>query len=92
MGRAERESGAICCPVELSSLLTNSFKETDQKLLSWLQSEHLCLETMQASPSHLPHKSRSRLKASCRQQQPSAERDKSRLHSQALLLDLRTIA
>ncbi|CAL5225273.1 g8068 [Coccomyxa viridis] len=34
----ERETGGICCPVELSSLLADSFRETDQKLLSWLQS------------------------------------------------------
>ena len=38
--RPERESGGICCPVELRSLLTDSFRETDEKLLSWLQSEH----------------------------------------------------
>ncbi len=37
-GGAERETGGICCPVELSSLLADSFRETDQKLLSWLQS------------------------------------------------------
>lgn len=53
---AERERGAICCPVELSSLLTDSFRETDEKLLSWLKSEfqtHL-IKLCQCKQSCLP--------------------------------------
>jgi len=33
---AELDEG-LCCPLELTSVLTESFKKADQKLLSWLE-------------------------------------------------------
>lgn len=27
----------LCCPLELTSVLTNSFKHADEKLLAWLE-------------------------------------------------------
>ena len=38
---AERDTSGLCCPVELSGLLTASFKRTDRELLEWLQGELL---------------------------------------------------
>ena len=34
---AERDISGLCCPVELSGVLTASFKRTDLALLEWLQ-------------------------------------------------------
>lgn len=37
MHAAERDISGLCCPVELSGVLTASFKRTDLALLEWLQ-------------------------------------------------------
>ncbi len=44
MWHADRDVSGMCCPVELRSVLADSFKRTDEELLQWLRSTScLCL-------------------------------------------------
>ncbi len=38
MWHADRDVSGMCCPVELRSVLADSFKRTDEELLQWRES------------------------------------------------------
>ena len=45
---AARDTGGLCCPVELSGALSAAFLKMDDELLKWLEGrlllQHVCLQ------------------------------------------------
>ena len=55
---AERDTTGLCCPVELSNVLSASFERTDRELLAHLEGAvphaESCLEDERSTPSIKP--------------------------------------